>query len=293
VPGPDRLKLLEPGEELRDGSGRPIVVDAVHQRLWSRVAVAGPPGSERPSYFLKQFVAADGQVVRGGACAESQAALLGRATFGDCVLVPEFSADDRALLAYPHHEFATTDELLRSNPARLERLWSQFCEDVAALIASTATVSDDVLSGLRKGSGAAPGAGRALAFKAFEVRNIAPRIEGTQPLLVFDLGPAYVSTVADVAARLMVSVLLLNWGRPMSRFIQGPPVALAAVAARCWSDYLDATTVANAVRKEVAMRRRSIQAVTRRERWGKAAGMATVGRRYEAQAMAWVRRTLS
>jgi hypothetical protein len=287
------MKLLEPGEELRDGAGRPVVVDAVHQRLWSRVAVAGPPGFERPCYFLKQFVAADGQVVRGGDVAESQAASLGRATFGDCVLVPAFTAEDRALLAYPHHEFATTDELLRSDPARLERLWSQFCDDVAALIASTATVSDDVLAGLRKASAAEPGSGRALGFKAFEVRNIAPRIDGMQPLLVFDLGPAYVSTVADVAARLMVSVLLLNWGRPMSRFVQGPPVALASVAARRWSDYLDQATVANAVTKEVAMRRRSIQSSTRRERWGKAAGMATVGQRYEAQAMAWVRRTLS
>jgi hypothetical protein len=287
------VRLIEAGETVADTTGRPLVIGAVQQRNWSRVGVATASDSEDPAYFLKQFIAADGSVVSGGASAEAQAADLGRAAFGDCVLVPEFADEDRALLAYPHRRFVATDQLLRDDPGGLDAVWATFCADLSGIIAATTTVPTELLRGLRERPQGRPGEVRALAFKALEVRNIAPRIDGRQPLLIFDLGPAYVSTVADVAARLLVSVLLLNWGRPMSRFVKGPPTRLASVAAQQWSPYLERDIVAGAFGKEVAMRRESIQGTSRRERWGKAVGVATVGARYEALTMNWVRRTLS
>lgn len=287
------MKLLESGEVMYDAAGGPVVVGAVEQRNWSRVAVAAAPGTDQPEYFLKQFVAADGQVLVAGASAEARAAALGRATFGDAVLVPEFADEDRGVLAYPYRRFLPTHELLRADPHGFDQVWPQFCEDIAGIIAATTKVPEDRLRGLRETAASRPDAPRAIAFKALEVRNIAPHVEGKQPLLLFDLGPAYVSTVDDVAARLLVSVLLLNWGRPMSRFVKGPSTELAARAARQWSDYLDGDTVARALTKEVAMRRTTVQASSRRERWGKSTGIITVGRRYERQAMSWVRRTLS
>jgi hypothetical protein len=286
------VPLIEPGQTLEDTAHGPLVIAAVRQRNWSRVGVAQMPGSARPVYFLKQFVAADGHVLDGGAAAEGQAATLGRAVFGDCVLVPEFADESRALLAYPHLQFRATDELLRDDSRKLEGVWEEFCADIAGLIAAAEQAPAELLRGLRELAPSTSGQ-RALAFKAFEVRNIAPRIDGTQPLLVFDLGPAYVSTVIDVVSRLLVSVLLLNWGRPMSRFVQGPPTDLATRAVKAWPAALDAETVAKALTKEVAMRRTAIQASSRRERWAKSAGLSTVGRRYEAKALHWVRRTLS
>jgi hypothetical protein len=287
------VRLIEAGEAFEDTAGGPLVIRAVQQRNWSRVGVATARDSEDPVYFLKQFIAADGSVSSGGASAEAKAATLGRAAFGDCVLVPEFADEDRVLLAYPHRRFAATDQLLREDPAGLDAAWEAFCTDLAGIIAATTTVPAELLHGLRERPQGRPGEVRALAFKALEVRNIAPRIDGKQPLLIFDLGPAYVSTVTDVAARLLVSVLLLNWGRPMSRFVKGPPTRLASLAAQQWLPYLDRDIVASAFRKEVAMRRDSIQGTSRRERWAKAVGVATVGARYEVLARNWVRRTLS
>jgi hypothetical protein len=287
------MRLLEPGEVVPDASGRPVLVGKVEQRNWSRVAVAAAPGVDQPEFFLKQFVTADGRVLVGGSAAEAQAAALGRATFGDCVLVPEFGDEDRALLAYPYRRFLPTHELLRSDPRGFNTVWPQFCEDIAGIIAAATRVPAARLSGLRDAARSRSDTPRALAFKALEVRNIAPRVEGKQPLLLFDLGPAHVATAGDVAARLLVSVLLLNWGRPMSRFVKGPPIELAGLAARQWSGYLDGDTVASALTKEVAMRRTTVQAASRQERWAKSVGIMTVGRRYERQSMSWVRRTLS
>jgi hypothetical protein len=286
------VRSLVTGETLAIGDGEVVQVGEVEQRNWSRVASASPLGSEGPAYFLKQFVAADGEVSAQGLADELRAASLGREVIGADVIVPAFDVESRALLVYPFERFTATDRLLREEPQQLYAVWDAFCADLRVVIEACVRPDPAQLEGLRDRR-AGDGAPRALAFKALEVRNIAPAIPAVQPLRIFDLGPPYVATAPEIAARLLVSVLLLNWGRPMSGFWRGPATDLAECAAAAWSPYVAREVVLAELSKETRMRARSVQATSSLQRAAKAAGLATVGRRYAAHARRWVRTTLS
>lgn len=244
--------------------------------------------------FLKQFLGRDGVVRRSLLEAEITGARVASRSFPEFVALPPLAGSnpEMVLLGYARLEFMPLDVALRDDRDVFERAWPSICDQVLRIVERStdcaATRDTDLLVKERSYEYSA----LAINFKGLEVRNLAvPRwpLEDVDHarLVAFDLGLPYVGPVEEVAARLLVSTLLLNWGAPLSRFVQGPPAELADVLA----ERLDPFLRSHPVISELAREERARQTVSRfgssLERAGKVAAMGTLGASYFRRARRW------
>lgn len=271
---------------LRSGGGEAFEVDleSVTPRYYSRVG-RGRLADGR-AVFCKQFVSADGR--RMSATYEGEAGgaeLAALAMPSSNIEVPLAHDPSDLVLAYPWRDVVPLDELLRTDPTGLEQLWPEVLRFVDACLAEAEAF--DVSTGPALKRKRCEGAERTgLVFKGFEVRNLGlDRASGQ--LCFFDTGPAYVGPSEEAVARLLVSVWLLNWGRPLGRFVAGPPAALAEQTAAG----LSRSAGAAALRREIDLQARSriadIPAANPAVRLGKRLVFATIGRRYVSTLRGW------
>ena len=93
------------------------------------------------------------------------------------------------------------------------------------------------------------GTGRlAVNFKGFEIRNagVGPDVAGEVgpgDLVLFDFVRPYLAPIEEAAAKLFVSIGLLNWGSPVGRFLRGPDQQLLADAMNILSPWIDSAAV--------------------------------------------------
>jgi hypothetical protein len=290
-------RLLEVGLPLPPAAERllgPAVCTALQQRNWSRVGLAvGPAGGSR--YFLKQSVDRSGawhaQLWRH----ELEGLRLAERVLEDIAIVPRVLGTDESHLLTVHEYivFETPDELLRREPAALARSLPEILGRLTAVIDALAAPPADALVDLPRKARPFGGAPTALNFKGFDIRNCGI-VEGAQEppqrLVLFDLGRPYLAPREELAAKLLVSVGLLNWGAPLTRFLRGPDIALLELARETLGARVERAAVVAEIELQRGFRLRELKARDRLEELAKALVVRTVGRRYLDRLEQWARR---
>jgi hypothetical protein len=197
-------------------------------------------------------------------------------------------SDARLVLAYPEHAIETADELLRNDPDRFARGWPRLRDDLAALLEDLVAAAPR-LTHLPRKERPYPSQDDALLLKGLDVRNLGLRRDGGTTLL-FDVGRPYIGPVEEAAARLFVTVALLNWGRPTSRFLGGPPFDLVADARAALDPWLLRDAVRRHLATEMRGRRQWPAGRTSIERAGRRAVIESVGRVYTRRLERWFER---
>jgi hypothetical protein len=234
------VDLLAAGAHLQlhrpDGTTIEATVDAVGQRAWSRTASAH--SADGSALFLKQFVSRSGAPGPHLLDGELTGAQVAAEILRDLdVCLPVAASTDALVLAYEWQQMTPLDELLRRAPAQFETSYDAVVQACAADLRRCRDARPAIALSGKRTETAQRGVG--VVFKAFELRNVAVRSEGSRPV-VFDLGRPRLGPIEEAAARVFVSAALLNWGRPVSRFLRGPD---ESVLTRAWEHLRDTVTV--------------------------------------------------
>lgn len=229
-----------------------VTVESVTQRNWSRVARGTSP--EGP-VFLKQFVDRVGRPRPSDLHHEVRGVQLA-ATLPSVETVPLVGeSSDRLVLAYRWSDVVAVDDLLRRAPhAVFERRWRrEILPGLPALLDDLAAASATADVGAAKHRPWAS-AGEVVGLKGLDVRNLGVPNEpaANRRLVLFDPGKPYRAPVEEAAAKLVVSVGLLNWGAPVGRFRRGVPRPLLADVLGVVAGRVNA----EALRAEVDLQRR-------------------------------------
>lgn len=265
-------------------AGAPIVLESdsgsfavtptkVTQRNWSRIAVGSRAGAAEP-FFLKQFVTPDQRWLTESYQAELSNNRLA-ANLSDSIEVPSVLACSAAQLAlsYPYLDLWATDQLAREEMSVADTWWPRICEAVASLLRDLAP-------------GPPLSSAPCLLLRGFDIRNLHLTDSG---VVFVDVGASRPGTVGEVAARFMASTLMLNWGRPFTGFVSGPPIALAEELLGRISAWLNFDDVQRRLNKEFAHRRVDTRGRNGVERAAKRLLISTVGRRYISHCSRWIR----
>jgi hypothetical protein len=276
---------------------------SVSQRNWSRIASAlteAPfPGAQDDRVFIKQFVDAGGVAHEVQWDFEREGAELAGRLFGETITVPRLLHADRdhLLHVYEHVEMLSIDDLLRGDPARLERLFPPLLEALRGVLAlldsATASVATSALTVKNRPYG---GASTAVNFKGMDIRNVGLRLptqKDSVALTMFDFGRPYLAPLEEAGAKLFVSIGMLNWGRPLHRFVRGPDQALLQRASAALGDYLDCDSVLAEIDYQQRIRESDVKAANPITLALKTFGLRTIGRGYLRRLAAWSKENLA
>ncbi|MGH8579360.1 MAG: hypothetical protein ACREVK_04260 [Gammaproteobacteria bacterium] len=276
-----------------------VVVYEIEQRNWSRVAMAlmEKEGSqlEGERVFLKQYLDSAGRWHEHHWTYEREGIETGRATLQGLVKVaPIVGADAVHLVnAFEYCDITPMDVLLRRNPTGFKRAYpfalEQMREILERLQCGRKMVEGRELPVKKRDYG---GPSTALNFKGFDFRNLGFKV-GTEAapqatdLAIFDLGRPYLAPIEEVAAKLMISIGLLNWGKPMSLFVQGPDLSLLETARKVLEPHLNGDALRAEIRLQRSFRIKQVQGKSGLERGLKHLGIDTIGRWYMQQLIRW------
>jgi hypothetical protein len=267
----------------------------VVQRNWSRVAAgevwSEGRRSEAERVFLKQYVDAEGRSHAAHWSADRAGASVARAILGAGVWVPAVLASDPARLihAFEYHECESVDGLLRRNRdtivTRFDELMRCLTAALEAMIAAAATAE---YASLPAKSRSFDSARRAVNFKGLDIRNVGLSASGGA-FVMFDFGQPYLAPVEEAAAKLFVSVGLLNWGRPLGLFWKGPDFPLLERAHAHLAPFLHLHAIEHEIAAQTRMRMAEPKASGRLERALKRIGIASLGAAYFQRLSRWCR----
>jgi hypothetical protein len=271
---------------------------SVAQRIWSRVGIAlnDAPGGGGTRYFLKQNIDRSGRAHPDHWLEEREGAELGFELLGAVATVPRplFVRQDLLLNVFDFVEVASMDELLRGTPEQFERCFEPVLQGCAALLEQLGTVPGRArTSGLPRKVRPYDTGRSAVLFRGLEIRNLGPALhtDGSPDpgrLVVFDLGQASIGPLEDAGARLFVSIGLLNWGRPLNRFLRGPDPSLMRRAYRVLRPYSSPAAVRAELDLNIRLRQQEVLASDSIEHMLKRVGIGLIGRRYFQALSSWV-----
>jgi hypothetical protein len=204
--------------------------------------------------------------------------------------VPKLIAvdDDSLVLCYEHHAMRAADDLVRSAGHISEGDFTAMVDAVRSLSRVFEEWPDPEASRLPVKQRDFASTASVVIPKGADIRNIGVRPDG--PALFFDPGKLYVGPREELHAKWLVSVLLLNWGAPASRYARGPDLSLAAR----FADAIDAQPSREAVIRELRRElRRAIReplAGTWAKRRAKSAGSVVLGVPYFLSCARWTNR---
>lgn len=273
----------------------------VIQRNWSRVGdgvMAADRDGNRERVFIKQNVDRGGLRHSNHWSYEKTGTVIARDLLQDVITVPALRYRNEALLinVFSHIDVIPIDELLRTDTAAFERTFTgvmaRMVRVLECLRAPPEAWYTEVLPLKTRPYG---GSAMAVNFKGFEIRNtgLARKTGGVvdpDNVVMFDFVRPYLGPVEEAAAKLFVSIGLLNWGKPLGRFVQGPDLLLLEQSAAILRPYLDRQAVAAEIELQHSFRTREFQGSGRLERSFKRAGINVIGKRYLDRLARWCER---
>lgn len=276
----------------------------LQQRNWSRVGigveVGGNNGEDGDRYFLKQYVDKAGNAHPKHFRFEQAGSLLAAQVLSEVVDVPglKFTDRERLINVFSFRRMVSIDRVLRLDSAALDRCFPEIIKRLTAMLEAMNTAPSKLnghnLPVKKRSYGRSE---LALNFKGFEIRNVGVPLDvDNQPiperLAVFDFVRPYLAPVEEAAAKLFVSIGLLNWGKPVTRFLRGPNTDLMD-AARAWlSPYLDSEAIRAELRIQRSFRSSEFHGQTPLERAIKRIGVATLGQWYLHRLERWCARNI-
>ena len=250
----------------------------VEQRNWSRVgsAVMSNAVGDRKGkrVFVKQYVDSLGSWHDAIWSNEWAAAEIATQLLYGIVHVPENLCSDQSMRVnvFEYLDVITPDKLLRRDSECFERMFPTLLLGAQRLLGrlqdgSAKSFLPRELAAKRRDFG---GPSVAVNFKGLEVRNVGFRLDDKgevgPALVVFDFGSAYLAPIEEAAAKLYISVGLLNWGKPLQRFAKGPDLSLLARCRESLDDYLDSDALQAELHLQKSFRMAEVHGHNRVER---------------------------
>lgn len=268
------------------GQATPVRIRCTHhvQRNWSRVGIARfvDESGDHPGemVFLKQFFGTDGSWHPELMEYERQGTLVAGAALGDRVVTPEvlFVDESRLLMGFRYCNVVSTDVLLRRDPVEFGEAVRPVLDTAVELLEAMRQPPAAAVDSLAVKPRPYGGAPNALNFKGFDIRNLGVLNSGA--VMIFDLGRPYLAPIEEAAAKMLVSIGLLNWGRPVMRFIRGPDVRMLATAIELLGPYLDRDAIEAEIELQHSYRLGEPKAPNSFARGLKGLGIALLGGRY-------------
>lgn len=274
-----------------------LVCAEVHQRNWSRVAKGFlvTPGQSPVACFIKQYIGKDGAMHADHWDYEREGVERAASILKEVVSVPKLLIHDelRVLNVFEYFEIVSLDQLLRTDATAFNRcidsVLRRMDQVLAALLAAPASCD---ITGLKSKARKYGHLGVAVNFKGFEIRNAGvPQSVSSSvsadDLVLFDFVRPYLAPVEEAAAKLFVSVGMLNWGSPLGRFAAGPDTALLARAESILRPWLDRDAVDAELELQQKFRNSELKGSQGIEVFLKWLGVAVFGRYYFAKLRAW------
>ena len=275
----------------------------VEQRNWSRVGTAEyiDAFGNTQRCFVKQYLdkAADRHADHWDY--ERDGAVVARQLLDKVVHVPAilFRSNELLLNVFEFTEVISIDVLLRNDAAAFEKVIAS----VLGRMADVLTVLKNPLPGFDARSLTIKqrtygGSSTAVNFKGFEIRNtgIVPGVATdlkASDLVLFDFVRPYMAPVEEAAAKLFVSIGLLNWGTPLSRFIKGPDKKLLTEAARILGPWLDTEAIAAELHLQEKFRTAEFKGAGGLEVFLKRLGVDFLGKFYLQSLRRWCRENIT
>ena len=216
--------------------------------------------------------------------------------FRDLVRIPVVRGSDAGLLlnVYEHVNVVPLDVMLRFDPHAFRAVFPTVLDRMKSVL-ETMEQGLDVLGEtehLPIKERPYGGPSRAVNFKGFDIRNVGclQDADGKQEIgevVVFDFGRAYLAPIEEAAAKLFVSIGLLNWGKPLRRFLRGPDVELLSLSFDVLKPYLNADALEAELALQESFRSSEAQGGSRVERRLKRLGIDTIGKHYLRRLRVW------
>jgi len=288
-----------PVENLADSSGGfQLHCEEVAQRNWSRVGVGrinAQQGDLAGKYFLKQNINKAGLGLPAHWVNERTGTLVGQYMLENAVDIPAlvFHMPSLLLNVFEYANVVPLDEILRDNSEVFRKHFPDILPQLVQVleelqVGDVASLPFDLPVKERDYGGPSS----AVNFKGFDIRNMAVRkLENNRyrwdRLVMFDFGKPYLAPIEEAAAKLFVSIGLLNWGRPVSRFALGPDEALLEKVLPSFRPFLDIKAVRTELQLQAGFRSREFHGAGGIERNLKRWGVGLLGKRYLSRLARW------
>jgi hypothetical protein len=271
----------------------------VEQRNWSRVGTAEYTDQHGNAQrcFVKQYLDKAAEQHADHWDYERDGAVVARQLLGKVVHVPAilFRNNELLLNIFEFSEVISIDILLRNDATVFDEIivsvLGRMADVLTALKNPPPDFDADSLTIKQRTYG---GHSTAVNFKGFEIRNtgIVPGA-GTDlkasDLVLFDFVRPYMAPIEEAAAKLFVSIGLLNWGSPLSRFIKGPDKNLLTEAARILGPWLDAEAISAELDLQEKFRTAEFKGAGGLEVFLKRLGVDLLGKLYLRNLRRWCR----
>jgi len=300
------FRMIQPGEDycINDWHDRAeairLACTRAEQRNWSRVGAGevakGAMHGERRTVFIKQYVDRAGRPQYRHWAFEQTGTNTACALFRDMVRIPALRGSDAGLLlnVYEHVNVVPLDVLLRFDTIAFDAVFPTVLVRMRSVLETMALGLD-----ARRETEHLPvkerpygGPSRAVNFKGFDIRNVGLLRDAdgklqTGEVALFDFGRAYLAPIEEAAAKLFVSIGLLNWGKPARRFLRGPDVELLNLSFDVLKPYMNADALEAELALQESFRSSEAQGGSRMERRLKRLGIDTIGKRYLRRLRVW------
>ena len=295
--------LLQPGKEytvndlLDNNVSVTCLCTHVTQRNWSRVGfgqITTKDGKTK-KVFLKQNVSKNGEILSHQWEYEKLGTKVASELFQSTVSIPQLKYHNpkMALCVFEFINVIPFDELLRDNNTLFMKHFTQFLEHSAQILQTMQNVQPgttiDTLPTKQRTYGSHS---TSINFKGFDIRNIGiindpNNNSGSSEFIMFDFGRPYKAPIEEAAAKLFVSIGLLNWGRPITRFAKGPDTDLLTMVLPYMKPFLEYESISAELDLQNKFRASEVHGSGIVEKSFKKLGINVLGKQYLNKLRTW------
>jgi len=269
----------------------------IHQRNWSRVGsgqIVTEDGNTH-QVFLKQNVSRNGEILLDQWDYEKSGATIASELFQKTIFIPRliYHNESLALCVFEYIDIIPFDELLRQNNSLFQPCFTAFLDRSVQLLQTMQSgrpgAMFDALSEKQRPYGSSS---TSINFKGFDIRNIGIINEqgnqsDSREFAMFDFGRPYQAPIEEAAAKLFISIGLLNWGKPIHRFAKGPDTELLSMSLPYLQPYLAQAALNAELDLQTRFRSSEVKGSGIVEKSIKKFGIDSLGKRYLNQLRAW------
>lgn len=269
----------------------------ITQRNWSRVGfgeIATEDGKTQ-QVFLKQNVSKNGETLLDQWEYEKAGTLVATELFHKVVSVPQlkYHNPSLALCVFEFIDVIPFDELLRKDNDQFIKCFTTFIEHSAQILQTMQSPEKSTMIDALPVKNRTYGSpGTSINFKGFDIRNIGivntpEHNSADSKFIMFDFGRPYKAPIEEAAAKLFISIGLLNWGRPMLRFVKGPDTALLAMALPHMKPFLEYESIIAELDLQLRFRVSEVHGTGIVEKSLKKLGIDVLGKQYINKLRTW------
>ncbi len=298
--------FLQPGYEytvndlLKNNASVTCLCTHVTQRNWSRVGLGEitTKDGKTTKVFLKQNVSKNGEILSNQWENEKLGTTVASQLFNSSASIPQlkYQNSSLALCVFEFINVIPFDELLRDNHILFMKHFKRFLEHTVQILQTMQSGTTIDALPVKQRSYGSPST--SINFKGFDIRNIGvindpENNSESSEFIMFDFGRPYKAPIEEAAAKLFVSIGLLNWGRPISRFSKGPDTDLLVMALPYMKPFLEHGSISAELDLQSRFRASEVHGSGIFERSIKKLGIEILGKRYLFKLRKWCLKNLS